>query len=285
MRQLLVDLIEENQNLPSFPDVVSRLEEELRKPTVSDRSVADLIKSDASLVGRILQVANSAFYSSGRREVSTLTMAITRLGHKTIKELVYSLEFTKLFSKFTVIDHKRFWRHSIAVGVFAQSLCRRLGFGISEIENAYLAGLMHDVGVLVFLQLAPKEYGFFLGKVGSQRVSLPMREREYFDIDHAELGFRFMKKWWPVDDSVSQAVRDHHLPIDPRRTEREISDLVNVANSICNYLDFDNGLDIYSNTFTESVWLSIGVPLEQVEQLLEEVQESIRYAEELVSVS
>ena len=282
LRKKILNSLSSQGDLPAFPEVVARLDEELRSINVSDRGIADLIKSDLTLSGRILQVANSAFYGGGRREVTSLSMAITRLGQRKIREVTYSLALAKLFTDSKIIDHRRFWRHSIGVASFSQALCRRTGFPAVIEENAYLAGLMHDVGVMVFAKVIPDEYRLFLQEVAGRETSLPAQEKAFFGIDHAELGYEFIQKWWPVADTVSSAVAAHHSPIDPSAPVRNICQLVNIANTICNFLNFDNGVNVYSSVYSESAWLMLGINLEDVEDLLEEVQASIRYAEELL---
>ncbi len=281
-RHCLLESLAAQQQLPAFPEVVTRLDQELRSLTVSDRAIADLIKTDLSLSGRILQVANSVYYAGGRREVTSLSMAITRLGHRKIREITYALSLSKLNNASILLDHRRFWRHSIGVACFSQALCRHTGFPQALEENAYLAGLMHDVGIIVFSVLIPEEYGKFLMEIAEKENSLASQEKAWFGIDHAELGYEYIKRWWPVAETVASAIAGHHAPVDPRDSVRRISQLVNLSNTVCNFLNFDNGVNIYSSVFSESAWLALGIALDDVEGLLEEVQTGIRYAEDLL---
>ena len=78
-----------------------------------------------------------------------------------------------------------------------------------DIEFAYLCGLMHDTGILVFDHLIPDGYSEFLGTIKSSDITLAENEAETFGITHAELGARFIEKWWPVSPGLVEAIRIH----------------------------------------------------------------------------
>ena len=211
-----------------------------------------------------------------------MTIAITRLGHRMIRELVYSLEVTKLFRKDSIIDHQKFWRHSLAVAVFTQAMSRMIKCSVEEQELAYLAGLMHDIGVMVFAFLLPKEYEEFVKSASDKEISLYRQEAEYFAIDHAELGARFTTKWWNINESVIETIRTHHFPVTDNQKQLKLAQLVDIANCICNNQGITNGIDVYSEPFSEGAWIGLGLDIDMVGDILEEVTKRIEKAELLL---
>lgn len=244
--------------------------------------IAHLIESEPVLSGRVLKLANSAYYGASTKKISSLTIAITRLGHRMIRELVYSLEVTKLFRKDSIIDHQKFWRHSLAVAVFTQAMSRMIKCSAEEQEMAYLAGLMHDIGVMVFAFLLPKEYEDFAKSASDKEISLHKQEKDFFSIDHAELGARFTTKWWNINETVIETIRKHHFPITEDHNQLKLAQLVDIANSICNNQGITNGIDVYTDPFSEGAWIGLGLEIDMVGDILEEVTKSIEKAELLL---
>lgn len=121
------------------------------------------------LTSRIIKVANSSRYGGGRA-VSNSTTAMVRLGFTEIQNIIYSYALLKTFKSAQLINKKKFWLHSLAVGFCAQTLSILLGATDEEQDQAYMSGLMHDVGIMVFGYLIPDAYRGFLKRiVGDQQ--------------------------------------------------------------------------------------------------------------------
>jgi HD-like signal output (HDOD) protein len=133
-----------------------------------------------------------------------------RLGVKMVLDMAYSLKLPGLFKKPKGFNQLHFWTHSIGVAYLTRSLAYMVKISQEDIEFAYLCGLMHDTGILVFDHLIPDEYSEFLGTIKSSDITLAENEAETFGITHAELGARFIEKWWPVSPGLVEAIRIHH---------------------------------------------------------------------------
>ncbi len=283
MRDQLLEKVNESDELPSFPDVILRLEQMIREDKAGNQQIAKLVSTDISIAGKILKMANSSFYgSTGRGEITNLTVAISRLGHKVIREIIFSVALSKLFADSAITDPKLYWRHCLAVATFSHAISRRVGASIEDQDISYMTGLMHDVGIMVFGEIIPKEYLEFLIKIVDKDQSLEYMETYHFGIDHAELGAAFIEKWWPVDPEIINGVRNHHNPNIGDIKERRPSQLVNVANGICNYAGMGNGINVFKGIFQESSWSGLGLELEDVEVIMDEVREAISHAESLL---
>jgi len=283
MKDKILDQLEKNPDLPPLPEITFRIQQMIRDPKTSARSIAKLIEVDPVLAGRILKLANSAFYSRSATSITTLPVAITKIGLNMIVKLVYSLKITTLFKDSLIVDSKIFWKHCLAVAILTQSLCRRTNATLEEQDIAYLGGLMHDIGIMVFGHSIPGEYESFLKKIQETEQPLEKLEAETFGLDHAELGALFIEKYWEVDERIVHAVRTHHQPVEGRDKALLCSDLVNISNSICNNFDIINGISAYPEILRDTSWDGIGLSLADIETIMEDIETVHDQAKELIN--
>ncbi|MBF0102016.1 MAG: HDOD domain-containing protein, partial [Desulfobacterales bacterium] len=180
MREQIIKLLHQRGDLPPFPDLLIQLKKLLDKPDVSIPELIKIIELDAALVGKILKLANSAFYSSSVSAISSISLAVMKLGLIKIKHLIYSLELSELFTDNRILDYKQFWEHSIAVANFTEQVATYIHASREVQDKAYMAGLMHDVGIMVFAYLIPKQYSEFLKHVEDTEETLEKQELAYF---------------------------------------------------------------------------------------------------------
>lgn len=282
MRDRILREIEDNADLPALPEIVLRLQAVLRDPDARVPIVAEIIELDPVLAGKVLRLSNSTFYNRSARRITSLPLAVTRLGFKVISHLVYSLKLTGLFGECTSINARDFWRHSLAVAVFTQALSVR-GQAHSEAQDiAYLSGLMHDIGIAVFANVIPEEYSRFMHDSCAIEKPLHVQEMERFGIDHQEVGAHFIARRWSIDERVTAGVRAHHHPFHDDPEIRKGVQLVNIANGICNNQGITNGVPCYTEIFRDTAWDELGFSLSDVDRILEDVNQSLTQAEEIM---
>jgi HD-like signal output (HDOD) protein len=282
MREKILELLSKRGDLPPFPEIVLRLRVLLRDPDVKVANIAKLIELEPVLAGRILKLSNSVYYSRSPKQITSLPLAITKLGFTLLFRMVFSLKLITLFSGSAVLDSHKFWRHSLAVAVFTQALSRRVKAPKKEHEIAYLAGLMHDVGIMVFVHLVPDEYFDFLHGVGKVEQPLEVQEKNTFGIDHPELGALFIETWWNIEEQVSSGVRFHHFPFHGGTNERRCAQLVSISNGICNNQGITQGINCYRELFRDSAWDELGLSIADAESILSDVRTSLEEAEEFL---
>jgi HD-like signal output (HDOD) protein/signal transduction histidine kinase len=171
--------------------------------------LAKLIGNDAGMTARVLTVANSAAYHRGDGKVDLL-QALTVLGLDLIKALVISESVFQTFHGFphaSGVDLRNFWRHSLKTAVLARDVAKAMDY--AQTEEAYLAGLLHDVGQLALLSSAPNDYvSLFLSNDGE---GLCAREQNALHISHAEAGAWLVERW-NLDSFLADCVLYHHEP-------------------------------------------------------------------------
>lgn len=282
MRETLLAMVEEKGNIPPLPDILVRLENKIEEPKSNISDIAVLIETEPILSGRMIQLSNSVFFSRGGNKVDNLSQAIIRLGLKMILDLAYTLEVPKLFMKGKGINQDRFWQHSLAVAILSRIMNQRLKGLEIEQDMCYLSGLMHDIGIMVFNYLIPKEYGAFLKKVNGVERPLHDMEVEQFGISHPELGSIFIRKWWPVPDEVVTSVGKHYLTMSEQGKKYPILLVVIIANAIANKYDMGNGISNLEEPINFNFLAQQGLSREDLDEIVEETRESLFLAKEVL---
>jgi len=282
MRDELLQKIKEKSDLPPLPDILIRLESKIEDPRADINEVAQLIETEPVLAGRLLALSNSVFFGAGREKIQSMKGAVLRLGLKLVLDLAYTLELPSLLSGIKNFNQEKFWKHSLAVGILARQLCNRLDETRRLGEQCYLAGLMHDIGILVFYFLVPGDYAGFLKEAEGQEASLEQLEQNHFGIGHAELGSRFIEKWWPVDPQVVEAIRRHHEPLGPDSDSDLAVATVHLANAIAYQHDWEPGLPGRADPLNRKYLVTQGMTLESYLELVEEARASLDATHEIL---
>lgn len=217
-------------NLPTLPTVYSSLTEAIENPKTSSDKLANIISNDQVSVFKILKLVNSPFYGF-RGKIDTISQAILHLGFNEVKNTVFALSVINFFSKDKILLNFRpvdFWAHSIAVGI----VTRMIGAEIGEknLENYFLAGIIHDIGKLIFLEYAHDEYIKVLELVESKRSFIKDAETEIMGIDHSRAGQLLASKW-KLPQSIQNSILHHHggiagNEVDPLVASVHIGDIV-----------------------------------------------------------
>jgi hypothetical protein len=190
------------------------------------------------MTGKILTVANSSAYHRGGRQVS-LEQSMVALGTDMIKTLVISDSVFQTFSSFPnsgATDLRRFWKQSLTAAVLARELARRLDY--SQPEEAYLAGLLHNVGRLALLAAAPKEYTYNFSARDDE--DLCAVEQRTLQITHAEAGAWLVERW-QLDSFLADAVLYHHEPSKRLEDAHPLIRIVRLAHVLACHPD-DSGM-------------------------------------------
>jgi len=203
--------------LPTLPAIAMEAIRLMEGEESHFASVADLITNDQVLVSRVLHYANSA--AVGGRPVTTVAQAISRLGFNAVRTIVLSASIVESFSSQLTDERERgvnFWLHSIGVATMAAALAERLGF--PDPDEAYLGGLLHDIGKLVFLLQFPEEFTAFHEELAGQGLyslhgTLPIElEKAHFGMSHMEAG-KQVAAHWGFPAHLVDAIWMHHQPV------------------------------------------------------------------------
>jgi len=233
VNELIEDLESGNLQLPTLPEVALRVRDVVDDENASANQIADIIAQDAALSARLLQVANSPLYR-GRQEIDRLSMVVSRLGNKLVRNLVTSQVMKQMFQATNDMVDKRLrdvWEHSVQVAAIARALAANTP-GVMP-DQAMLAGLLHDIGTLPILYRAEER---------DELLETPGLLDELILRLHTRIGGAILKHWKFPDMLVAVAAehenleRDHPGPAD-------LIDVVQVAN-LQSHMDTDHPLAI-----------------------------------------
>ncbi len=200
--------------LPALPGLVTQLVELVESENATAEQVERLITTDPALTVKVLHLANSAYYGL-TRTISTVKQAVIVLGFHTVKNLVLGV------SAFMALRHGRvpspleleLWEHSFACAGIAREIALAQGRCIRQAENAFMAGLLHDIGILFLHTRFPREYQQVLRAADAQRTRHEV-EGAMLGMDHAEVG-ALIADGWQLPPLLVHLIGNHHAPALP----------------------------------------------------------------------
>ncbi len=204
-RASILALLDDPHALPAVPPVaqqVVRLSEEDDTPA---SALARVISKDPALAGRLLRVANSAFFGFSRK-VETVTLAVTLLGFRAVRNMVLALSLKSMFRTFGILE-RRLWAQSLCMGVAASAVAKRSR--TASPEEAFVAGLLADAGQAVLLELARTDYQALLLTAYRDDADILALEHERLGIGHDEIGATLARRW-NLPETLELTIRHHH---------------------------------------------------------------------------
>lgn len=204
------DLARLAQQVPSLPLTFQRIQELVGNPNCSTPQLAEAVGADQGLVTRVLRLANSSFYGLANR-VDTVTQAVSLIGMRQVRDLALATAVVDLFKNLpgNALDGRRFWEHSLAVGTASRLIAAKRGE--RETERHFVAGLLHDIGLVVMAQQQPELVAANLAKANDTQQPLAMIERRDLGYDHAEVGGAVIEQWHLPPTLVETTTHHHHL--------------------------------------------------------------------------
>ena len=218
--------------LPAMPQMLIKLIEHLQADDLGMQALAALVSNDPGMASKILAVANSSAYHRSARAIG-LEHSLITLGTDMIKLLVIGESVFQTFSNFPhsgSTDLRSFWKHSLCAAMIARDLADHIGY--AQGEEAYLAGLLHNVGRLALLATAPQEYAFNFAARDDE--DLCAVEQRTLHITHAEAGAWLIERWH-LDSFLADAVLYHHEPSSKLADSHPLIRIVRVAHLLATH--------------------------------------------------
>jgi HD-like signal output (HDOD) protein len=217
-------------DLPSMPHIAARVMEKLSDDDSTPREIHQLIIKDQALAARVLKVANSPYYGASR-SISTLRDAVMFMGFDSIRSLIMTAVLKGMFLN-VGLSEKLLWEHAVGCGLAARTIGDEIDF--QNKEEAYLAGLMHDVGKTALFLRSPAVMREIMQEVYNDGADFVEIEGQKLGFTHADVGGIIADKWRFATD-IEDAIANHHQP-DQARSAPELTQIVSLANSVCHKL-------------------------------------------------
>jgi len=217
--------------LPSFPRLYLEVIKEIESHSSSIQGIAEIVAKDPGITTKILQVANSAAFGRAER-IQDPVEAVQHLGMTTVRSLVLSTQVYCNFApgRLQSFSAEELWGHLMKCGDLARTIMRREGAEIAETEDAFTAGMLHDMGKLMLADSLPDQFAKALTLATEKGIPLIDAEQEIFGATHAGLA-SYLLGLWGLPAAIVEAVAFHHTP--QRSDLRKFSTLtaVHVANA------------------------------------------------------
>jgi len=270
-RASLDALIEGGRQLPTLPVLVLQVQRALANDRSGPRDIAHLIERDPVLAARVLRLANSAAFSRGD-PITTIGAAVGRLGMNHVRSLCLAVGVVRAFgNSYRRLDHQRYWQHSVAVGMVAERLTHMSKrYAQVDGEEAYVAGLLHDVGLLVCDQFFPAEFAAIEEETDRESIGRWRVETTRLGLDHGDIGGQVLSRW-QLPAGVMEAVAAHHHPEGSSEKTEALTYMVWGAEALCS----SSGLELPQEGIAEvaptEVMVRLDIPSHLQEQFLADV--------------
>lgn len=193
------------RELPTLPAVLVRIIDAAADPDSSALELSQLVASDQSISATVLRLVNSPYYGFYRK-IESMTQAIVMLGFFEVRNIALMVSaFKKTSTPSAHYDRTQLWRHSLAAAMAAERCARAAHLPVT---GCFEAGLLHDIGKVVFDILYPKEFREAAQIAHEQQLRVALMETSTFGMDHAEAG-AILGEQWNLPPSVVEAIRFH----------------------------------------------------------------------------
>jgi putative nucleotidyltransferase with HDIG domain len=217
-------ILSQMESLPTLPAVAVRLVQLTTDRHANSKQIVGLIESDPALTAKILKLARRADSGIRPDAARTVERAVVMLGFDTVRNTILSIKVFEVFGPDAaredtgLFDRQDFWKHSLAVGCAAKLLAVRLSIKIDP-EEAFVCGLLHDLGKVALDTILPKSYSRVVDSARTERVAISDIENRLLGVDHTVVGRRLGQRWG-LPESILSTMWLHHQ--DPETLPRAV---------------------------------------------------------------
>jgi HD-like signal output (HDOD) protein len=238
-KQAILQRLAGMERMPSLPIVLTPLLRYLEKPLeqLEVQQVVDLISQDKALVAQCIHMANSPLF--GRwQTVDSVRGAVVALGMQRMRDIATSCcVLTLIPDGHSQMDPVVFWEHSLGCALVCRQFAHKIGY--KDPGKAYLAGLLHDIGIVVHLWILPGEFRQALELARKEGIPLREAEMSVLGISHCESG-RVLAEKWNFTPDVTEVISFHHDPALAAQN-RELVSLVSLSDLLCRMAGLGHG--------------------------------------------
>ena len=266
----------------TLPAVAIQIMEVANDSSTGAEDLHEAVQFDAALAMRIMRTVNSSYYSL-QNKVGDLKLAITLLGFKEIRNLAMTAYIAQLFKKDSghgSYTREGLWNHLIGVGTVAR-LIAETSRCVAPRE-AYLAGLLHDLGIILLDQYLHKPFAQIIDTLDEETPVCAL-EREILGFDHAELG-QFVGSQWSLPEHLTTPIRYHHDPLQYVGEHQQMVYTVALANFFCDSKGLSARGVANKQVPPAEVFYGVGLDKPQVTAIWEKLDQALKAADIMAMV-
>jgi putative nucleotidyltransferase with HDIG domain len=262
-------------DFPTLPVIVDKIADLVRRSETTAKDIENVVATDQTLTARLLRLVNSPFYGFPQK-ITTISRAVGVIGFEALRNLAFSTSVITLFSGkgSDTFAPEEFWKHSIGTAIAAKELARCLGE--KQLEDFFVAGLVHDIGKLVhheYLRDAFEEAGRL---VRERDILLREAEEAVLHFTHDQTAAVLLKHW-RLPPRLVTMVGDHHRPGRTREAARDAA-VIHLADILSRAKAFGSGGDGKIPRLERTAWDVLGLTFGHVEQVMARMDEEFRSA-------
>lgn len=223
--------------IPQFPENIARLSRLLGDPKAQMSEIAMQISNDVALTAELLKQVNSAAFALSV-PCKNISDAVKLLGIRGIKNMLFTVGSLKTFASVSG-NNEKLWKHAYQVAFYSYNLA--MNFCAKDhavVEDSYVCGLLHDMGKIIFESAHPDYLESVKSICNAKGISSELFEKIVSGVNHGEIGARIAEKW-NFPESLVEVIRYHHSPENARERDRLLVSLVNLADAISHYQEFE----------------------------------------------
>lgn len=264
--------------ISSLPEVTTKIIAVVEDPKSTAQDMHDIVKNDPALAAKVLKVVNSAFYGLPT-QISSLDRAIVMLGLSAVKNLAMAASLARMFKPGQLsenFDARDLWTHCVAVGTCARLLADQAG---GNAEDAFVGGMVHDMGLLIEYQLFPEKLKEVVQRVEADKtLDFCTIERELIGADHQAFGNHMATKW-KFPPGLRACIAFHHGTDGFKVDHKRVVGLVRLADMICCQNELGFYLTACAGEVTADMLTELGLSEDQVGSVIEIMPERLEEAQ------
>ncbi len=283
MKRENIDIkIKRLKDLPTLPTILVKCNKLLEDPNVSANQLAKAIKTDQAVSSKVLKLVNSAFYGlSGK--VGTICQGIVVLGFNTVRNIILSLSVLDLLPKdadlgeFEISD---LWKHSLGCAIISRVIAQRVG--IKDPEEAFIAGLLHDIGKIITAKLFQEEFVAILKTTHQENKLFLDVEQDVLGTAHDYIGGMLAKNW-QLPATLSESIFFHHKGEKTMKHSKLVY-TIRLADIVTRGLQLGSGGDRVIPEMDKTAWDTLKVSYNDIARWIDDLDEEFDRASAFFSV-
>lgn len=258
----LEELLKRETELSSLPEIYLSVSELLDSESSTAPEIGRVVETDPALSLRILKMVNSAFYGFPH-QIDSIAQAITILGRERLKQILIGSVLSSVFGRMEnrIFDMDEFWYHSIKTAILARFMSLQTGLA-AETEALFTAGLLHNIGRLLFAKLVPEQAAEVQQAIDNDGESAYDAEQRIIGFTHCELGAGFIEKWG-LPEILSTCTRHFHAPQQATEFQDAVT-LIHISDGLTDVADPEEPADLAAALGQVNGWRELGLSPESI---------------------
>ncbi|MBN1983923.1 MAG: HDOD domain-containing protein [Chitinivibrionales bacterium] len=287
IRKSILEKLKGCQDLPVLNSDIMELNKKLtgtEANTIDYSDIAAIIEKDIGLSAKVLKIANSSYYCSRFGKIESIKHAVSRLGMNHLSRIVLAFSSMATFKQnFGSINLAEFWRHSLSVAVVTRDIIKKSKKSNLNEDNAYIAGLFHDVGILLLSKYFSAQYTKVLETVQKSQDPIQKVEKQELGIEHGEIS-AFLMSGWKLPQPIIDAVNNHHCPGRSPQPSYLLTQILYLSDFSCSSLGVCEPGRGQVDEGSFVVWDDLGLGIDDMQTIIDQTLSGISLSGEFVEI-